>query len=78
MADKYPRATELKELPVDELNTQIKTIRQDLWNARIKVQNGSMQQVNTLKQMRRQIARIETVITAKTSDASVENSSENS
>lgn len=68
MAQKYPGATELKELPVDELNSQMDQLRQDLWNARIKVSNGSLQQVNTLKQMRRQIARIQTVISEKQSD----------
>ena len=56
---------ELKSKSVDELNTELVDAKKELFN--LKFQNATNQLENTgrIKEVRRNIARIETVITSK-------------
>ena len=59
------KVTELKELSVAELNAKLAECKQELFNLRF--QNATNQLDNTarIKEVRRNIARIQTVITEK-------------
>lgn len=56
------KAKELRGLSATELKQQIEQLRQDLWQKRLKVREGSLQQTHTLQSARRQIARTYTVL----------------
>ncbi len=62
MADRLPTATELRGLPAADLATQLDALRQQLWQARIKIQEGSLQQGHQIRLLRRQMARVSTVL----------------
>ena len=62
MAQALPRATELRAVPKTELGTQLEQLRQELWQVRIKAKEGSLQQTHRLRALRRQIARVQTVL----------------
>ena len=65
MADKRPRAKELRELPETDLAAQLDTLRQELWRHRIKARDGALQQTHQIPAVKRQIARVQTVLNAK-------------
>jgi len=62
MAEKLPRAKELRALPAAELHGQMETLRQELWAERGKTAEGARQQTHRLGLLRRQMARIQTVL----------------
>ncbi len=61
MPEKSPRAKELRAMPAAELSTQLQSLRSELWQHRVKTKDGSLQQTHRLGQLRRQIARIQTI-----------------
>ena len=62
MPDKPPRAQELRGMTAADLQTQLEKLRRDLWQLRLKAKDGSLQQTHELGMMRRQIARVHTVL----------------
>ena len=62
MAEKRPKAKELRALPEADLRAQLEKLRQELWDHRIKVKAGSLQQTHLLPTVKRQMARLETVL----------------
>jgi len=62
MAEKRPHAKELRAMPEADLKAQLETLRRELWQQRIKVNDGSLQQTHQLRAGKRQIARILTVL----------------
>ena len=62
MAEKRPKAKELRALPEGDLRAQLDKLRQELWDHRIKVKAGSLQQTHLLPMVKRQIARLETIL----------------
>jgi large subunit ribosomal protein L29 len=62
MADKQPKAQELRALPEADLRAQLVKLRQELWGHRVKVKAGALPQTHLLPMVRRQIARLETVL----------------
>jgi ribosomal protein L29 len=62
MADKWPKASELRAMPDAELRTQLEKLTQDLWRARQKTAEGAQQQTHRFSALRRQIARVHTVL----------------
>lgn len=62
MATKKITAKELRAQSQQELREQIAQLRQDLWQQRMKIQDGALQQTHQLGAARRQIARIHTVL----------------
>jgi large subunit ribosomal protein L29 len=56
------KASELRELSVDELTTKARELRGELFNARIKKTTGQLENTAKLRTLRRDIARAETVL----------------
>ena len=59
------KAAELKELAVEELEQKVKETRDELFNARIKHATGQLEDTAKLRALRRNIARVETVLLEK-------------
>jgi len=59
------KAAELKELAVEELEQKALEARNELFNAKVKHATGQLEDAAKLKWLRRDIARIETVLTQK-------------
>lgn len=66
MAERSPRAKELRALPEDELRGQLEQLRQTLWHDRLKAKDGALQQTHRLSMTRRQLARLQTVLQERT------------
>ena len=58
MGENQLATKELRALPVAELQTQLQTLRQELWQHHVKAKDGSLQQTHQLRLVRRQIARV--------------------
>lgn len=55
-------AAELKEKSVDELQTELIELRKEQFNLRMQRATGQSEQSHTLKNVRRDIARVKTVL----------------
>ena len=60
---------ELRELSVEELNARRRELRQEMLNLRMQQQSGQLENPSRLKVLRREVARIETIITARSHTA---------
>jgi len=56
------KAREIRDLTVDELAVKSRELRDDLFNAFVKRSTGQLENTAKLKQLRRDIARVETVL----------------
>ena len=52
-----------------DLNERLGSLRQELWQGRIKTAEGTSPQAHQLRAMRRQMARIQTVLSARRNSA---------
>lgn len=59
------RASELTTKSVDELNTELLSLLREQFNLRIQHTTGQLSQTHQLKQVRRSIARVKTVLNGK-------------
>ncbi len=59
------KASELRDLSVDELSTKSAELRGELFNVRVKKSTGQLEDTARLKTLRREIARVETILTEK-------------
>jgi large subunit ribosomal protein L29 len=57
---------EIRELTPNELSSRKKELRQEIFHLRLQQQAGQLEKPHLLTTMRREIARLETVLTAKT------------
>lgn len=62
MADKWPTPKELRGMAEPDLRTSMQKLTDDLWQSRQKIQDGASQQTHRFGAIRRQIARIHTVM----------------
>lgn len=58
---------DLRELSVDELATRRRDLKHELLNLRVQKESGQIENPARIKQARREIARIETLLTEKAS-----------
>ncbi len=58
-------AAELREKSVEELNTQLIELLQEQFNLRMQNSTGQLAQTHQLKTVRRNIARVKTILTEK-------------
>ena len=58
-------ANEIRELSMDQLNTQVKELKQELFNLKFQKTLGQLQNTTKIRQVKRNIARIKTIITEK-------------
>jgi large subunit ribosomal protein L29 len=67
------KASELKEKSVDELKNELVELRKEQFNLRMQRATAQTEQTHTLKNVRRDIARVKTVLNqkAQASDSSV-------
>jgi len=59
------KAQDLREKSVDELNAELLNLLKEQFNLRMQAATGQLQQTHTLKVVRRDIARVKTVLTEK-------------
>ena len=59
-------ANEIRELSLDELDTQVKELKQELFNLKFQKTLGQLQNTAKIKDVKRTIARLKTVVTEKT------------
>lgn len=59
------KANELRKKSSGELNTELLNLLREQFNLRIQVASGQLQQNHLLKQVRRNIARVKTLLTEK-------------
>jgi large subunit ribosomal protein L29 len=60
---------EITELSTDELLTKRRDLRQESLHLRLQQQSGQLEQPSRLRLLRRDIARLETVLTQRTEQA---------
>jgi large subunit ribosomal protein L29 len=58
---------EIRELTPTELSLRKKELRQEIFHLRLQQQAGQLEKPHLLRTLRREIARLETVLTVKTS-----------
>jgi large subunit ribosomal protein L29 len=58
-------AADLNELAIDELVEKSREVRNEVFNAKVKHATGQLESTAKLKQLRRDVARIETVLHEK-------------
>ncbi|NLS43793.1 50S ribosomal protein L29 [BEV proteobacterium] len=59
------KANELREKSVDKLNTELLELLREQFNLRMQAASGQLQQTHLVKQVRRNIARVKTLLTQK-------------
>jgi large subunit ribosomal protein L29 len=57
---------ELRELSIDELGAKRRELRHEMLNLRIQQQSGQLENPSRIKILRRDVARIETILTSRT------------
>lgn len=60
---------ELRELSLDELKARRSELRQEMLNLRVQQQSGQLENPSRLKLLRREVAKIETLVTERASAA---------
>lgn len=59
------KASELKEKTVEQLQEELLGLRREQFNLRMQAATGQLNQTHMMKQVRRDIARIKTILTQK-------------
>ncbi|BDY03199.1 50S ribosomal protein L29 [Ferrimonas sediminicola] len=59
------KATELREKSVEELNAELLSLLREQFNLRMQNATGQLKQTHELKKVRRNIARVKTILTQK-------------
>ncbi|EFJ1171321.1 50S ribosomal protein L29 [Escherichia coli] len=59
------KAKELREKSVEELNTELLNLLREQFNLRMQTASGQLQQSHLLKQVRRDVARVKTLLNEK-------------
>ena len=59
------KASELKEKSIEELNTELLSLLREQFNYRMQASTGQLAQSHLLRTVRRNIARVKTIITEK-------------
>ncbi|RUO76877.1 50S ribosomal protein L29 [Idiomarina tyrosinivorans] len=59
------KATELKEKTVEQLQEELLNLRREQFNLRMQAATGQLSQTHMMKQVRRDIARVKTILNDK-------------
>lgn len=62
-------ATELREKSLDELREQLSTLKKEAFNLRFQQATGQLENTARVKTVRREVARVKTVLNAKAAAA---------
>ncbi len=60
---------EIRELTPDEIGARRRELKEEIFHLRIQQQSGQLEKPSQLRTLRREIARLETVLTTKNSAA---------
>jgi len=63
------KINEIREKTIDELRLRKRELRQELFHLRLQQQSGQLEKPSQLREIRREVARIETIVTEKTRKA---------
>ncbi len=63
---KRMKANEIREMSVEELNVKLNDLKKDLFNLRFQNATNQLENPKRITEVRRDIARVKTVITEKT------------
>ena len=63
---KRMKANEIREMSVEELNVKLNDLKKDLFNLRFQNATNQLENPKRITEVRREIARVKTVITEKT------------
>jgi large subunit ribosomal protein L29 len=56
------KASEIRDMNLDEMTSKVSDLREELFNLRFQHEIGQLENPQRMKQMKRDIARIETII----------------
>ena len=59
------KATDLREKSVEELNEELLNLKREHFNLRMQTGSGQLAQTHRLKEVRRAVARVKTLLTEK-------------
>jgi len=59
------KGSELRDLSVEELNSKVSELNQELFNLRFQLHTGHLENTARIPQVRREIARVNTVLREK-------------
>ena len=62
------KANEIREMSLDELNVKLNDLKKDLFNLRFQNATNQLENPKKITEVRREIARVKTVITEKTAE----------
>lgn len=62
MTETLPRPQVLRASSAADLTLELEKLRKELWDARIKIKEGALAQTHRVPLLRRQIARIHTIM----------------
>ena len=60
------KITEIRELSPQELSNRKRELKQELFHLRVQQQSGQLEKPSQIRALRREVAQVETVLTAKT------------
>lgn len=64
---------EIRDLSVKELGTRRRELKEEIFHLRLQQQSGQLEKPSRIRLLRREIARLETVLTNKTQAAAAAN-----
>ncbi len=59
------KVSEMKEKSVDELNEELLNLKREHFNLRMQKGSGQLEQSHRIKEVRRDVARVKTILTQK-------------
>ena len=62
------KANEIREMSLEELNVKLNDLKKDLFNLRFQNATNQLENPKQITEVRREIARVKTVITEKTAE----------
>ena len=65
------KINEIRDLSREELKTRKRELKEETFHLRLQQQSGQLERPSQIRVLRREIARIETVLTAKASETAV-------
>jgi large subunit ribosomal protein L29 len=65
------KVTDLKKMTIDELQSELLNLRKEQFNLRMKKVNGVLDQTHVIRNVRKTIARVKTIMTEKAGNSHV-------
>lgn len=59
------KTKEIRDLTSDELNTRRRDLKQEIFHLRLQQQTGQLEKPSLIRSLRREIGRVETILTEK-------------